>query len=166
MYIRIANKTDYPELIDLMNRLAPAMLKSGNLQWKEKHPTKKAIKKDIEAHNLFILILDEKIIGVVVIDALLPDEYEQIPWKTSPNTYTFHRMMVDPKHQGKGIAKTMLHFIENRGINMGMKSLRADTHKDNTIMLSLFEKFNFSYVGNVYFGKEKSDFLCYEKTLF
>lgn len=165
MYIRIANITDLPDIIDLKNRLAPVMSVYEEL-WKEKKCSTSNIKKDIETHNLFVLVLDDKIVGAVVIDAYLPPEYEFIPWKSSPNTYTFHRLMIDIEHQGKGLAQALLTFIVKRGVNMGMKSLRADTHKDNTIMRTLFDKYNFTFVDNISIGKEKSDFLCYEKTLF
>lgn len=165
MYIRIANITDLPAVIDLMKRVIPVMQKDGNDQWDDKYPTADIIRQDINELDLFVLMLDEKIVGAVVINAILPKEYCSIRWKTSPNTYTFHRMMVDPEYQGKGIATAILQFIEKRGINMGMKSLRVDTNENNTKMLALFEKFKFSNAGTINLMGKTSKFLCFEKTL-
>ncbi len=166
MYIRIANIADFSAVVDLVNRLLPAMQEIGNDCWEEKQATPEIIKKDIEEHNLFVAIHDDDIVGAVVIDAFLPFEYESVCWKTSPNTYTFHRMMVDPDRQGKGIAQALMRFIERRGVNMGSKSLRADTHKNNKVMRSLFQKYNYTFVDHIIINNKKSDFMCFEKTLF
>jgi len=166
MYIRLANITDLPEVLDLMRRVVPVMQAMGNFQWDDEYPNEAVFRRDINEHDLFVAILDEQVVGAVAINAFLPPEYQQVQWKSSPNTYTFHRMMVDPDLQGKGIATAILQFIEKRGRNMGLMSLRVDTNENNSIMRSLFDKFNYSYVGTVHFRGLSSDFLCYEKTLF
>ncbi|MDA3854254.1 MAG: GNAT family N-acetyltransferase [Bacteroidales bacterium] len=166
MYIRVANIMDLPAIIKLMKRVIPVMLASGNEQWDDEYPTKEIFKKDINEHNLFVLIIDKQVLGAVVINAIFPPEYKHIPWKTSPNTYTFHRMMVDPEIQGKGIATALFRFIEKRGKKMGLKSVRVDTNTNNKTMRALFEKFNYTFVGIVHFRNKPSDFRCYEKTLF
>ena len=166
MYIRLANTTDLPAIIDLMKRVIPVMQASGNEQWDNGYPNKAVFKDDINERNLFVLVLDNTILGTVTIDAMFPPEYNSISWKTSPNTYTFHRMMVDPEYQGKGIATAIFQFIEKRGKKMGLKSLRVDTNAYNKTMISLFEKFKYKQVGIVHFRNKTSDFRCYEKTLF
>lgn len=165
MYIRLANIMDLPAVINLMTRVIPAMQASGNEQWDNDYPSGDIFKKDINEHNLFILLHDNKLLGAVVINAIFPPEYKSITWCTSPNTYTFHRMMVDPEFQGQGIATAIFQFIEKRGKNMGLKSLRVDTNVRNKTMRSLFEKFNYTFAGIVHFRNKTSDFLCYEKTL-
>lgn len=166
MYIRLANITDLPAVVDLMKRVIPVMLESGNEQWDAEYPNEDVFRQDINEHNLFVLVLDNKLVGAVVINAIFPPEYMSVDWKTSPNTYTFHRMMVDPELQGKGIATAIFQFIEKRGKNMGLKSLRVDTNVNNKTMRSLFEKFNYTFAGIVHFRNKPSDFLCFEKTLF
>jgi len=166
MYIRLANIMDLSAVIDLMTRVIPVMKAEGNDQWDDGYPNEQIIRNDINEHDLFVLIEDDQILGAVVINAVFPPEYSSVPWKTSPNTYTFHRMMVDPDFQGKGIATAIFKFIEKRGRNMGLMSLRVDTNKNNKTMRSLFEKFNYTFAGIVHFRNKTSDFLCYEKTLF
>lgn len=166
MYIRLANITDLPAVLDLMHRVIPIMQAMGNFQWDNEYPTETIFRQDINEHNLFVAILDDQLVGAVVINAYFPPEYKQINWKTSPNTYTFHRMMVDPELQGKGIATAIFQFIEKRGRNLGLMSLRVDTNENNKIMRSLFEKFNYDFAGIVKFRDLSSDFVCYEKTLF
>ncbi len=166
MYIRLANITDLPAVLDLMQRVVPFMQAEGNEQWDSEYPSEAVFTKDINQHDLFVAILDDQLVGAVAINAFLPPEYSTVPWKTSPNTYTFHRMMVDPDMQGKGIATAIFQFVERRGRNMGLMSLRVDTNERNKKMRSLFEKFSYSYAGTVHFRGKKSNFLCYEKTLF
>lgn len=165
MYIRLANTMDLPAVIDLMKRVIPVMQADGNDQWDEGYPNEDIFKKDINEHDLFVLIFDNKILGAVVINCDFPVEYSSVSWKMSPNTYTFHRLMVDPDFQGKGIATAIFKFIEKRGKNMGLKSLRVDTNTNNKTMRSLLEKFNYTFAGIIHFRNKTSDFLCYEKTL-
>lgn len=166
MYIRLANIMDLPTVVAMTKRVIPVMQASGNEQWDDDYPSKEILRNDIAEHNLFVLMLDNQLVGGVVINAIFPQEYMGLSWKTSPNAYTFHRMMVNPDFQGKGLATALFQFVEKRGKNLGLKSLRVDTNENNKTMRSLFEKFNYTFVDIVHFRNKPSGFLCYEKTLF
>ena len=49
--------------------------------------------------------------------------------------------------KGRGIAGTMLNFACNKAAQMGLASVRIDTHADNKPMQRAIEKFGFVYCG-------------------
>lgn len=165
MNIRLANMRDLPNVLEIMHEVIPMMRAEGNLQWDDTYPSQSILELDIKEHNLFVAVEEGQVVGVVVINALFPPEYDHVIWSTSPNTYTFHRLMVHPAHRGKGIAETLFRYVEYRGQLMGLRSIRVDTNENNKAMLSLFDKYAYQFVGKVHFRDVASAFLCYEKTL-
>lgn len=165
MNIRLANMRDLPAVIDILHRVVPVMQSEGNYQWDSVYPSPADLTQDIQNYNLFVAVDNRVIVGAVAVDANFPPEYDTVAWKTSPNSYTFHRLMVDPDHRGKGVAEALFHYVEYRGQLMGLRSIRVDTNENNFAILSLFKKHHYSFVGTVKFRNVLSDFCCYEKTL-
>lgn len=165
MNIRLANMRDLPSVIDILHRVVPFMHRNGNYQWDRVYPSPADFTQDIQQYNLFVAVENRVVIGAVTVDANFPVEYSAVPWNSSPNSYTFHRLMVDPEHHGKGIAEALFRYVEYRGQLMGLRSIRVDTNENNTAVLDLFRKYNYNYVGNVQFRNVLSEFRCYEKTL-
>ena len=165
MNIRLANMRDLPSVIDILHRVVPVMHSEGNYQWDNVYPSPADFTNDIQQYNLFVAVEDRVVIGAVAVDAIFPTEYETVSWETSPNSYTFHRLMVDPEHRGKGIAEALFRYVEYRGQLMGLRSIRVDTNENNHAILDLFKKYDYKYTGTVKFRNVLSDFHCYEKTL-
>ncbi len=165
MDIRLAYMRELPELVEILQKVIPLMHQEGNFQWDDDYPTLAILANDIKERHLFVALTDRKIVGFVVVNALFPSEYVGVPWTTSPNAYTFHRLMLHPLYRGKGIAKSLFRFVEHRGRAMGLRAIRVDTNENNKSMVALFAKFSYAFVGKVTFREVKSDFLCYEKIL-
>lgn len=165
MNIRLANMMDLPSVLNLFQKVLPVMNANGNFRWDESYPSDKTFTKDINNHNLFIAREKGEIVGVVVIDSYFPPEYSTVDWKSSPNTFTFHRMMVDPDHRGVGVARALFDYLEDRGQLLGLKSIRVDANEHNSVMLHLLKKLSYSPVGVISFRGLDSDFICFEKTL-
>jgi GNAT superfamily N-acetyltransferase len=64
--------------------------------------------------------------------------------KIRPNAVELKRMYVRPAAQGLGRKLFEMRISEAR--SMGSKTIYADTVKGNTAMLSMYEKFGFSYI--------------------
>lgn len=66
--------------------------------------------------------------------------------KIRPDAAEFKRMFVRPEAQGRGLGRRIfdMRIIEAR--RMGCRVIYADTLKENNAMLSIYEKFGFSYV--------------------
>ncbi|MEJ8561241.1 GNAT family N-acetyltransferase [Yoonia sp. GPGPB17] len=66
--------------------------------------------------------------------------------KIRPDAAEFKRMYVRPKARGLGIGRRLFELRVKEAQRMGCKTLYADTVKGNTPMLSMYEKFGFTYI--------------------
>ena len=63
-----------------------------------------------------------------------------------PDAAEFKRMFVRPEAQGLGLGRRLFEMRIAEARSMGCTKLYADTVKGNAAMLSMYEKFGFSYV--------------------
>jgi len=83
-----------------------------------------------------------------------------------PDAAEFKRMYVRPKARGLGLGKLLFKHRVEEARRMGCDALYADTVKGNTPMLSMYEKFGFSYIPRYpenANGPELEPFLVYLK---
>lgn len=73
--------------IDLIMKIIKActrhMIDNGIFQWNDKYPTKQSFIDDINNNDLFVLKLENKIIGCVCASFDMDEFYKQIVWETS-----------------------------------------------------------------------------------
>ena len=63
-----------------------------------------------------------------------------------PDAAEFKRMYVRPKARGLGLGRLLFEYRVEEARRMSCRTLYADTIKGNTTMLSMYEKFGFSYI--------------------
>jgi GNAT superfamily N-acetyltransferase len=83
-----------------------------------------------------------------------------------PDAAEFKRMYVRPKARGLGLGRHLFEYRVEEARRMGCSTLYADTIKGNTAMLSMYEKFGFSYIPRYpenANGPELEPFLVYLK---
>ena len=69
-------------------------------------------------------------------------------WLTSTANYAVvHRVGVAPEAKGRGVAGTMLNFACAKAAQMGLASVRIDTHADNKPMQRALQKAGFVSCG-------------------
>lgn len=66
--------------------------------------------------------------------------------KIRPDAAEFKRMYVRPKARGLGLGRLLFEQRVEEARRMGCDTLYADTVKGNASMLSMYEKFGFSYI--------------------
>ena len=73
--------------IDLIMKIIKActkhMIDNGIFQWNDKYPTKQSFVDDINNNDLFVLKLENKIIGCICASFDMDEFYKQIVWETS-----------------------------------------------------------------------------------
>ncbi len=105
-------------------------------------------------HGRTLLVTEDDgtILGCGVIRRIRPDAAE------------LKRMYVHPKAQGTGLGRRIFEMRIAEAQRMGCRALYADTIKGNTVMLSMYEKFGFSYISRYpenANGAELEPFLVY-----
>ena len=132
------------------------------LQWDEEYPTREIIEKDILAGTMYGYFEENEICSVQVLNEEQSEEYKEINWKfPDSKPLVLHRLVVSPKHQGKGISKQMIRFAEEFAEKNQYKAIRFDAYMKNPISNNVYRKAGYIESGKVTF--RKGDFYCFEK---
>lgn len=84
--------------------------------------------------EVWVARADNKLLGVAV---LMPIQ----------EGFELKNIAVDPSHQGRGIAKKLIKFIQNRVKELGGTSLLVGTGNSSLNQLALYQKTGFRVVG-------------------
>ena len=149
---RLAENYETPIIWDILKQAIEKRKEEGSNQWQDGYPNPEVINKDIEKKAGFVLTENEIIVGYFAILINDEPEYEKIEgaWLNNDDFVVFHRVAISKKHLGKGLAKKIMNSIEEYALKNKIFNIKADTNFDNTTMLKIFEKFNYSYCGKVY----------------
>lgn len=165
--IRYAKILEIPEILMLTRACTHHMIKMGIFQWNEEYPSKEAFETDIRRKELFVLELQDILIGCIAITPHMDEEYIPVEWLTpNENNIYIHRLAVDPEYQGKGYAQKLMTFAENYARENRYISVRLDTFSQNTRNQTFYEQRGYQKLGDVYFPKQSEyPFYCYELVL-
>ncbi len=160
--IRETRPTDMTDIMRVMSAARGIMRQAGNLhQWINGYPSEEAIIADMEKRGSYVVEEDGRIVGYF---AFLPSPeptYGRIDggaWLDDTRTYhVVHRIASYPEVHG--IFNFIMDFCFSQDAN-----IRIDTHRDNSIMQHVIDKYGFVYCGIIYLanGDER---LAYQKVL-
>ncbi|WCO01792.1 GNAT family N-acetyltransferase [Psychroserpens ponticola] len=165
--IRKATLNDIDNIIDITKACARFMIAKNIFQWNEHYPTHSAFENDVKRDELYVLDIENTIIGCIVISTLMDDEYIPIQWLTpNENNIYIHRLAIHPKHQGKGYAQDLMNFAEEFAQQNNYTSIRLDTFSQNEKNQKFYELRGYQKLGNIFFPKQSEyPFYCYELIL-
>ncbi|TMM59118.1 GNAT family N-acetyltransferase [Maribacter algarum] len=165
--IRRAKISEIPDILTICKACAAHMISNGIYQWNEHYPSAAAFEKDIERDELYVLEVNEKIIGTIVISTLMDDEYVPIEWRTpNGNSVYIHRLSIEPNLQGKGYAQKLMDFAENYAKENGFVSVRLDTFSQNKRNQKFYEARGYRRLGDIFLPKQSEHpFHCFELVL-
>ncbi|WP_263381907.1 GNAT family N-acetyltransferase [Granulicella arctica] len=166
MHIRPAIPHDIPAILDLIRRVIPAMLASGNTQWDDSYPNAAVFERDIALDQLWVAEIDDTIGGVIALTTDQEPEYAKVGWDLTEPAIVTHRLAVDPAMRGKGIAAALLQQAETLARASNISVLRIDTSTKNEATQSLFPKLGYVLAGEIGLPSRPGlRVLCYEKRL-
>ncbi len=162
--IRTAKISEIPDIMNLTKDCSAHMIKNGINQWNEHYPSQAAFEKDLERNELFVLEMNGKLCGTLVISTLMDEEYRPVVWRTpTGNNVYIHRLAVHPSQQGKGYAQKLMDFAELRAQKQGFVSVRLDTFSQNKRNQKFYETRGYQKLGDVFFpDQSEHPFHCYE----
>jgi ribosomal protein S18 acetylase RimI-like enzyme len=171
------NLKNVDEIMNIIKESIKVMEKNDIYQWDEIYPNKEVIIDDIKNKTLFKIIkkieinknvkneeinLNKKkeIMGIVVLNEEQDNEYKKINWKYNEGkSLVIHRLVVNPKYQGIGIAKKLVWFSENHAKKNNYSNIRFDAFIKNKIDIYLvFKHINKYLVVNFFVWKKKFNF--------
>ena len=169
---RLARQQEIESVVSLYNKTKNDLLKKNLLQWGnwgEGYPDREFVKKSVSKKELFVLTLNEKIIGTVGLNQIQSVEWKNIPWNGRiKNSLIIHAMIIDPTQQGNGYGSKLLESCENYAKNQGLKYIRLDAFTKNKISNKLYITRDYKNLGIVIFKfkpENNQEYYCYEKKL-
>ena len=165
--IKRAKNSDLQKIKKLTEACAQAMIEQGIYQWNEYYPSIEKLQVDVEKKELFKLVSNDEILGIIVLTPVKDEEYESINWlsKTENNLYV-HRLATHPEHWGSGLGQQLMNFAENLARKENYESVRLDTFSLNKRNHKFYEARRYQRLGSIYFPKQsEAPFYCYELLL-
>ena len=165
--IRKAIKDDLHRIIEITKACAVFMISNNIFQWNEHYPNIETFENDALNENLYVLEINKKLIGCLVISHEMDEFYMKVKWQTpNHNNIYLHRLAVDPSYQKKGYAKQLMNFsFEYAKVN-NIKSIRLDTFSGNPFNNIFYSNLGFKKLGKIYFRKQSDKpFYCFEKVM-
>ncbi len=166
LYFRAARRTDLPQLLAIVAESQSLLRERGVDQWQDGYPSSEVLEDDIRLERGYILASE----GIVVAyGAIIGGEepaytaLENGAWLSTEEYLTLHRLAVSAAFRGQNIGEQFIAEVEREALRRGLKSLRADTHRDNGVMLRLLSRMGFTPCGDVYF--RGSHRFAFERTL-
>lgn len=158
--------SDVNELFQIYLNGKNELEKNGIYQWTDNYPTRSIIEKDVEKGVLFMLRNDREILGAITISEEQETEYQTINWKfDSSKVVVIHRLVIDPKYQGKGYAHILMDFAEKFATENNYSSIRLDAYSQNKKAIDFYEKRRYFIRGHVNFPERAYPFHCMEKEI-
>ncbi len=165
--IRHAKLSEISDIIVMTRACSAFMIEKEIYQWNENYPSKKKFENDLGRKELYVLEIEKRIVGTIVISTFMDEEYAPIAWSTpNDNAVYIHRLAVHPDHQRKGYAQKMMQFAEAYAEKNSFASIRLDTFSQNSRNQKFYEARGYRKLGDIYFPKQSEHpFHCYELVL-
>ena len=165
--IRKGFSADIDRILEITKACAKHMIGKGIYQWNDHYPNRPAFENDINRNELYVLEIDSKIIGCIVISTVIDDEYIPVKWLTpNKNNIYIHRLAIHPEHQGNRYAQQLMNFAEQFAIENNYTSIRLDTFSQNQRNQIFYELRGYKKLEDIYFPKQSEyPFHCYELIL-
>jgi ribosomal protein S18 acetylase RimI-like enzyme len=157
------NLLDIDQLWDIYTSARQHLRSCGIFQWDEFYPNRFVLQQDLQNGELYAVVDGARFVGAVSLNDTPAAEYASIKWE-SDHALIIHRLVVDPKAQGKGFGKRLLQFSEEYAIANGYTCIHLDAYSGNEIALNLYERNGYERRGEVTFPFRELPYICFEKT--
>jgi ribosomal protein S18 acetylase RimI-like enzyme len=162
LIFRKAFSRDLNSVTDLFSAVIKDMNMNNLFLWNHNYPSRGTIKKDIEKETMYVITLNENIVGAVVLNNKFSKSKNR-DVKFSNKALHIHRLCTHPIFQRKNLASDILHLVEKIGFCLGFSALRAEVFPLNTSSYNLFNRLEYRTIGNIEFFNGRA--AVFEKVL-
>lgn len=148
MNIRIAEHRDIDDVLAIMDMARRYQRTIGFSQWVDGYPNREIINADIESGNAFVFIIENRVVGYVVLQ-IGDNAYDMLTdtWQYEGSYGVAHRLAFDDLIRGKGYSQIAFQLIESNFMNRGVMSLRIDTGEQNVVMHHILDRAGYTNLG-------------------
>ncbi len=150
---RKASVADQEIIWKILQQAIQRRKEEGSNQWQDGYPNPTSIENDIEKDYGYVMESENEILGYAAVIFELEPAYENIEgdWLSNEDYVVIHRVAVSEEYIGLGIATKIFQEIEKIAISNNIFSIKVDTNFDNSPLLKILNKLNYTYCGEVYF---------------
>lgn len=155
-------KADIKDLKDVLSIYDDARQKFANdktFQWKDNYPNETTYKRDLEENNVFVILCNENIAGVMTILLKEEPDYKVIEgkWINNEPYITIHRIAVKKDYLHQGLGSKLISFAKQFALENGINNIKIDTHENNIHMKKMLGKHDFKYCGVIYLHEKNME---------
>ena len=151
--VRLANINDINRILEIKDQAVLALKNDGVNQWQNGYPNYEVFINDIKNETLFVYD-DSSVQGFCNLALEDDPSYEKIyegEWLTKDSKYlVVHRIAVSTEALARGIASSMFNFAYEFAKKNKARSIRIDTHRNNSRMRKLVERLGYQECGIIY----------------
>lgn len=154
MEIRKAELKDLNIIIDIFKSAIDTMNSNSIYQWDEIYPDNTILKQDIVSDQMYVGIIDDKIVSAVVVNNEFDEQYKNGNWKYDNERFAVvHRLCVSPDYQNKKVGRNTMLMIEELLKKEGIQYIRLDAFSQNPYALRMYEALGYKKIGEANWRK-------------
>ncbi len=170
---RLASADDLDAISEIYDRIHTEE-ESGRVSigWDRNiYPTRDTARMAIEAGDMFVEVVDGRIVASGRINGIQVPEYADATWEfdaPEDEVMVLHTMTIDPLCEGRGYAGAFIKFYEDYSLEHGCRFLRIDTNKVNARARAMYGKHGYKEISIVpcnFNGIAGIDLVCLEKKM-
>ena len=148
---------DIEELENLYNELNDHLSEGVNYPgWiKGVYPSRETAVGGIKENNLFVLRINSKIAGSIILNHKPEEAYKEGLWGSEVDykeIIVIHTFLVHPAYMKNSIGRYLMEFAEEYSRSIGMKTIRLDVSINNIPAIALYESCGYKHAGTVDLG--------------
>lgn len=150
---RQAKSTEVDRLWSLILQAKERLRLSGCDQWQGPYPSREDIQKDLFHGNGYILTVNDEptVYGALIFDPEPAYASIQGAWGSDLPYVTLHRLAVASHKVRQGWAKQFMQEVESLTRLNNLRTIRVDTHADNSAMQALLRALGYHYRGKIFY---------------
>ncbi len=159
MKIRKATCGDMDRILCITAHARQYFRENGIPQWQGDYPGEGDFSRDIELGRLYVADENGEAVGFYCYDNGGDENYNEIfegSFSSNEPYAAIHRIAVDERLKGKGVAGKMVNHALSIALSEGFSYVRGDTHRLNISMQKMLTKNGFRKCGIIYLDGIKS----------
>ena len=151
MEFTIAKQEHFAALCAITEEAKRQLKGLGLDQWQKGYPSPEVWQSDIEKGITWVAVENGAVLGAFMFSTEPDPSYAVIDgaWLTNGPYGSMHRVCVADAAKGKGVAGALFAFGFQRAKELGMPSVRIDTHGGNVPMKRALAKAGFTPCGEI-----------------
>ena len=163
-------KADMKDVDDVLNHYKEVInqIKDNefNPGWRyDIYPKEKNLINSIKSGNMYIGLIDSRIVSSIIIDHIPIHCHDTINWNIHPKEdeiYYVHLVAVNQDYRKQGLASKLLKFAFDLSKENGVKCIRLSINKNNIPIEKLYKRHGFIHVDSIEVDDEDRGLLFFE----